>query len=173
MKLLTFAAALVVTGMAALAAPAFAQKTKECGALPAPYAGVAFAGDGDTIVGVSPYPAIRLWGMNAPELRDAQKGETVPGMKARALVADLLAAAGHKVACQPIEWDGYCRIVASCATATGVDLTRAVLEAGLAYGFYLGKHPDRIETAIAYSTAEAAARKERRGLWKAWLGEQN
>lgn len=166
MKLLTLAAALT-----ALASPALAQKSKDCGALPAAYAGVAFAGDGDTIVGISPYPAIRLWGMNAPELRDGQKGETIAGMKARALVADLLAAAEHKVACQPIEWDGYCRIVASCTTAKGNDITQAVLEAGLAYGFYLGKHPDRIQTALAYSKAEALARTERRGLWKAWLGE--
>lgn len=166
MKLLMLAAALTV-----LASPALAQKTKDCGPLPAAYAGVAFASDGDTIVGVSPYPAIRLWGMNAPELRDAQKGETIAGMKARALVADLLAIADHKVACQPIEWDGYCRIVASCTTGKGTDITKAVLDAGLAYGFYLGKHPDRIETAIVYSQAEASARAHRRGLWKEWLGE--
>ena len=55
--------------------------------------------------------------------RKPAKAETVPGMRARSLVDDLLAEARHKVRCEPIEWDGYCRVVATCTTA--VDLTSA------------------------------------------------
>jgi endonuclease YncB( thermonuclease family) len=106
-----------------------------------------------------------------PELRDHDKAETIRGMRARALTADLLAAAGHKVSCQSIEWDSYCRVVATC-TAGGKDLTLELLKAGMSYGFYLAKHPDHIAQALSYSNAEAEARKERRGLWLYWLGER-
>jgi endonuclease YncB( thermonuclease family) len=168
MKTVLAAAAL----LSAFALPALAQQKKDCGALPPVFDGIAFTGDGDTIYGVGLKPGVRLWGLNAPELRDGAKAETVPGMRARALVADLLAAAGHKVHCAPIEWDGYCRVVATCTTGAGVDLTLASLQAGLAYGFYLARHPDQVETALKYSNAEAAARKERKGLWPEWLGEK-
>lgn len=140
--------------------------------LPPTFEGMAFTGDGDTIYGVNFKPGIRLWGMNAPELRDLAKAETVPGMRARSLVDDLLAEAKHQVRCEPIEWDGYCRVVATCTTAKGVDLTLATLKAGLAYGFYLSKHPDLMERALAYSDAEAAARKAKLGLWPQWQGEK-
>jgi endonuclease YncB( thermonuclease family) len=75
------------------------------------------------------------------------------------------------VRAEPIEWDGYCRVVATVTTAKGVDLTMAVLQAGLAYGFYLAKHPALVERALAYSNAEATARKEKKGLWPEWLGQ--
>jgi endonuclease YncB( thermonuclease family) len=140
--------------------------------LPDAFEGMAFTGDGDTIYGVNFKPGIRLWGMNAPELRDAAKAETVPGMRARSLVDDLLAEAKHQVRCEPIEWDGYCRVVATCTTAKGVDLTMATLQAGLAYGFYLSKHPALMERALAYSDAEVASRKARIGLWPQWQGEK-
>ena len=93
-------------------------------------------------------------------------------MRARALTADLLAAAGHKVICTAIEWDSYCRVVATC-TAGAKDLTMELLKAGMSYGFYLAKHPDRVDQALAYSNAEGAARKARVGLWPYWLGEAN
>ncbi len=144
---------------------------KDCGPLPPVFEGVAFVGDGDTIYGVGFKAGIRIWGMNAPELRTRDKAETVPGMRARALVADLLADAGHQVRVDPIEWVVYCRVVATVRTARGVDLTLAAIEAGMAYGFYLARHPARVETALAYSDAEAVARKEHRGLWPIWLGE--
>jgi endonuclease YncB( thermonuclease family) len=158
--------------LATLPAAAWSQsKQKDCGPLPPGFEGTAFTGDGDTIYGVGFRPGIRLWGSNAPELRDHDKAETIPGMRARALTADVLAAAGNKVACQSIEWDGYCRVVASC-TAGGKDLTMELLKAGLSYGYYLAKHPARVDQALAYSDAEAAARKARVGLWPYWLGEK-
>ena len=58
---------------------------------------------GDTIDGVGYRPGIRLWSLNAPELRDQAKAETVPGLRACAWVADRLADADHKVRCDPIE----------------------------------------------------------------------
>lgn len=168
-------AALLAAGLAAsIGLPAAAQTGKNCdpqGQLGKTIEGVAFTGDGDTIYVVGSRWPVRLWGLNAPELRDPAKMETVAGMRARALVADELAAAGHKVACEPIEFDGNCRVVATCRTGTGTDLTMAVLKAGLAYGFYLSKHPSRVDQATAYSDAEAGARKARAGLWPAWLGE--
>jgi endonuclease YncB( thermonuclease family) len=150
--------------------PKSPNEARDCGPLPASFEGTAFTGDGDTIYGVGFKPGIRLWGSNAPELRDSDKAETIPGMRARALTADLLAAAGHRVSCQSIEWDGYCRVVATC-TAGGKDLTLELLKAGMSYGFYLAKHPDRVGQALTYSNAEVAARKARVGLWPYWLGE--
>ena len=165
--------ALAAALTALLALPAAAQSSKkDCGALPEAFEGVAFVGDGDTIYGVGFRPGIRLWGMNAPELRDSAKAETIPGMRTRALISDLLAASDNKARCTPIEWDGYCRVVATCTTAKGADLTLATLQAGLAYGYYLAKHPQLVTTALAYSNAEVEARKERRGLWANWMGEK-
>lgn len=168
--------ALLTACLVALALPVAARsppkQPKECGALPATFEGVAFVDDGDTINVIGLRPGVRLWGLNAAELRDRQRAETMAGMKARALVADLLAAADNKVRCEPIEWDKYCRVVATCLTGTGVDLTLATLKAGLAYGFYLSKHPQLVETALAYDRAETEARRERRGLWPLWMGER-
>ena len=160
--------------LAAIAAPALAQQTppKDCGALPGAFTGVAFAGDGDTIYGVDYKPPIRLWGLQAPELRDAAKGESTAGMRTRAALEDLLAASGWKVRCAPRKWDRYCRVVASC-TAGNVDVSLELVRAGLAYGFYLSDvAPADVATAIAYAQAEADARKARRGLWPQWLGEK-
>src|SRR6476661_4772859 len=38
-----------------------------------------------------------------------------------------------------------------------------LLKAGLSYGFFLAKHPDRVAQALAYSNAAQAARKARDG----------
>jgi endonuclease YncB( thermonuclease family) len=168
MKKLLLAAALTLLPAAAWSKPPH----RDCGPLPLTFEGVLFTGDGDTIYGVGFKPGIRLWGMNAPELRDSDKAETIPGMRARSLVADLLTEAGHKGRCEPIEWDGYCRVVATCTTAAGKDLTLEVLKAGLAYGFYLAKHPDHLKQAEAYDQAEYDARKAGRGLWPYWDGQK-
>lgn len=168
--------ALLAAVLAAIALPVAAKSPpkapRECGALPAAFEGVGFVDDGDTINVVGIRPGIRLWGLNAAELRDRQRAETMAGMKARALVADLLTEADNKVRCEPIEWDKYCRIVSTCLTGAGADLTLESLKAGLAYGFYLAKHPHLVETALSYANAEAEARRERRGLWSVWMGEK-
>ncbi|MFN4018221.1 MAG: thermonuclease family protein [Reyranella sp.] len=165
-------AAVLVAFSLPVAAKSPPKAARECGALPATFEGVGFVDDGDTINVVGMRPGVRLWGLNAAELRDRQRAETVAGMKARALVADLLTEADNKVRCEPIEWDKYCRVVSTCLTGAGVDLTMATLKAGLAYGFYLAKHPQLVETALSYAKAETEARREKRGLWPVWMGEK-
>lgn len=174
MKMKTIALAALV---ATIAAPALGQQpSKDCGPLPGAFAGVAFAGDGDTIYGVDYKAPIRLWGLQAPELRDQapgnKGGESVAGMRTRAALEDMLAASGWKVACTPRKWDRYCRVVARC-TAGNIDVSLELVKAGLAYGFYLSDTPAAdVATSIAYAQAEADARKAKRGLWPQWLGEK-
>jgi endonuclease YncB( thermonuclease family) len=166
--------AAVLVALAALPATAWSQarNTRDCGELPKPFDGLVFAGDGDTVYGVGFKPGIRLWGMNAPELRDGQKAETVPGMEARALTATLLQEAGNKARCEPTKWDVYCRVVALCTTAQGKDLGLELLKAGMAYSYYLSTDPERTALALTYTQAEADAIKAEKGLWPYWLGHK-
>lgn len=160
---------------AASAAPATAQPKRDCGALPGTYVGVVYAGDGDTIYGPG-LPPFRLWGVDTPELRDPGKAWTVPGMQARAFLGDLLHRAKNEAVCKPLEWDAYCRVVASCSakdatTGEVFSLTFEILKAGYGISFYLARHPDHADEAAVYSRAEVEAREGRRGLWPVWLGE--
>lgn len=166
------ALAALISFPAAAQNPPLSPKCDPQGTAPAKLEGVAFAGDGDTLYGVGWSWPVRLWGLNAAELRDGAKAETVPGMRARAHLVDVMAEAENKTICTPIEFDGHCRIVATCKTAAGTDLTLSVLKAGLAYGYYLGRHPSRVDRALVYNAAEVEARKARRGLWRMWLGEE-
>ncbi len=187
MKTLSLAAAFAAFALTTAVAqdaphPQLAQASKsqpkpDCGTLPEPFAGLAFAGDGDTIYFVGMGPSVRLWGLQAPELRDKVTGqETVAGMRTRAALEDLLQGADHKVACSPRKFDRFCRVVASCTTqgpGGAVDLSLDLLRQGLAYGFWLSDTPaDDGALSLAYAGAEAEARKQRRGLWKEWLGEK-
>jgi endonuclease YncB( thermonuclease family) len=75
-------------------------KPAECaalGELPKAWDGQAFAIDGQTLGGTGLKVHLRIWGIQAPELRDTTRVENVPGMRARAFLADLLAKADHKV----------------------------------------------------------------------------
>ena len=141
--------------------------------------GHAYAGDGDTITLIGLKHRVRIWGIQAAELRDKDKAETVPGMRARARLEDLLDQADHATVCQPTKWDRYCRYVAVCETApnadkaAALDVGRRLLDDGLAYGFYLDDPvPGRPELSNAYARAEATARQAKRGLWPYWLGEK-
>jgi len=166
-------AAVAALFAAALPVAAIAQDApQKCGNLPDAFEGLAFSGDGDTIYGIGYTPPIRLWGIQAPELRDKQTGqETAAGMRTRAALEDLFAASGHRVTCEPRKWDRYCRVVASCKTGN-VDVSLALIKAGLAYGFWLSDTaPDKGAVSVAYAAAEAEARQARRGLWPQWLGE--
>jgi endonuclease YncB( thermonuclease family) len=142
------------------------------GALPKPFDGVAFAITGDTLAIVGLKPHVRLWGIQAPELRDKDKQETVPGMRARAALDDLLTPADHKIHCNPDKWDRDCRIVALCVAKT-TDIGGRMIDNGMAYGFDLddvGKAD--VPLSLSYAESEAAARKETRGLWPEWLGRK-
>jgi endonuclease YncB( thermonuclease family) len=142
------------------------------GVLPKPFDGVAFAITGDTLAVVGLRPHVRIWGIQAPALRDKDKQETVPGMRARAALDDLLAPAGHKIHCNPDKWDRDCRVVALCVAKT-TDIGGRMIDNGMAYGFDL-HDVDKADVplSLSYAESEAAARKEMRGLWPEWLGKK-
>lgn len=145
------------------------------GALPQTWSGQAFALDGETLGGSGLKTPLRLWGVQAPALRDTQRIETVPGMRARATLEDLLARADHKVKCRIARYDSDCRLVAQCALdeAQPIDLGGALLASGVVYGHEL-EEPLSWEPRAAqrYADAEYEARKARKGSWPHWLGEK-
>ncbi|CAN5912919.1 hypothetical protein BH11PSE3_BH11PSE3_39900 [soil metagenome] len=144
------------------------------GPLKASWGGEVFAIDGNTLCAVGLKPHLRIWGIQAPELRDAAGRETVAGMRARAALEDLLYAADHKVKCRALRYDDSCRMVAQCSLddGKGGDLGGALIAAGLAYGFRLDEIlPWETRASQRYASAEAEARKQGRGLWKEWLGD--
>jgi endonuclease YncB( thermonuclease family) len=178
---------LLATAVAAsllLTAPAQAQRrppaeqpSQECaaqGPLPKEWTGVAYALDGDTLAGVGLRPHIRLWGIRAPELLDPSRAESVPGMRARAALADLLSASDHKIICRILKFDRECHVVAHCTLHDGVnpiDIGGAMIAGGMAYGAHLDEIlPWEPKAGQRYSTAEFEARKNKRGLWPIWLG---
>jgi endonuclease YncB( thermonuclease family) len=114
-------------------------------------AGRATVNDGDTItLGAE---KIRLRGIDAPEYDQVcSRGGTdyQCGRQSRQFLQSLVA--GKTVSCEGWERDKYGRLLAIC-TADGVELNRALAEAGwaVAYG--------------GYGDAEAHARANRMGLW--------
>jgi endonuclease YncB( thermonuclease family) len=160
-------------------APAAEPAKADCaqqGELPKAWQGQAFALDGNTLAGVGLKPQIRIWGIQVPELRDKQTGqETVPGMRARAALEDLLAKADRKLKCRAIKFDGSCHVVAQCSLddPQAGDLGGALIAAGMAYGFHLDDTlPWEPRAGQRYADAEVEARKAKRGLWPVWLGEK-
>jgi endonuclease YncB( thermonuclease family) len=189
---LSRALALLLAGVAAIAADASAQqrkppatpppeaKSSDCsaaaGELPKAWDGQAFAIDGHTLGGTGLKAHLRIWGIQAPELRDATRAESVTGMRARAFLADLLAKADHKVKCRPARFDRECRIVAQCSLADpggSSDLGGSMIAGGMAYGFDLDETlPWESRAGQRYADAEFEARKARKGLWPVWLGDK-
>ncbi len=158
-----------------------ADKPADCaasmGALPKDWSGEAYAIDGVTLGGAGLKPPLRLWGVQAGELRDRQSGqETVAGMRARAAVEDMLDKGSHKVKCRTTRWDRECRAVAQCmvdSSPAPIDLGGYLIASGLAYGFHLEEVlPWEPRASQRYAGAEAEARKASRGLWPVWLAEK-
>lgn len=146
------------------------------GELPKSWHGQAFAIDGSTLAGVGLKPHLRIWGIQSAELRDRQTGqETVPGMRARAALDDLLAKSDHKLKCRPAKFDHTCHVVAQCSLddPQAGDVGGALIAGGMAYGFLLDDAlPWEPRAGQRYADAEFEARKARRGLWPMWLGEK-
>ncbi|WP_428673657.1 thermonuclease family protein [Reyranella sp.] len=176
----------LLTALVLLCASPLAAQGNACRDRPVPplVEGRASAVDGDTLA-IAGHPRLRLWGIQAPELRDRRSGvETGPGMQARAGLADRLARGGDDpVHCRPSKWDHWCRLVATCEAASGngpdgrpvyEDLSAGLLRDGMAYTFMLddteGRRAEDSGRADEYSRAESAARKGRIGLWPIWMG---
>lgn len=183
MKVLPLALALLLALTGSALAQSSTGKPPDCVATNGPLAdlwtGVAFAIDGDTMAGRGLKPHIRIWGIQAPELRDKDKDETAPGMRARAALADMLT--GNEVTCAFTKYDRYCRAVGICSVLKGnplegettVQLGHRLLSDGMAYGFYLDDTPpNRPDLGQRYDRAEFAARVRRTGLWPLWLREK-
>lgn len=145
------------------------------GPLPDSWSGQAYAIDGGTLAGVGLKAHIRIWGIQAPELRDAARNETIAGMRARATLEDLLSRSDHKVKCRIAKLDRDCKAVAQCsldAGADSIDVGGAMIASGMAYGFSLEETLSwEPKASQRYADAEFEARKQRRGLWPLWLGE--
>lgn len=150
------------------------------GALPKTWTGRAFAVDGHTLAGLGLRPRLRLWGIQAAELRDRQSGqETSAGMRARAALEDLLDAGDRRVSCQALKWDSDCRLVAQCTITAEIptgtkeaahDLGLRLIEDGLAYGYDLDEAlPWDDAASDRYAHYEALARQAHKGLWPGWL----
>ncbi|MGB3624574.1 MAG: thermonuclease family protein [Henriciella sp.] len=111
-------------------------------------------GDGLRIEGQS----IRLWGIDAPELDQTceQDGRATPcGEDARLLLGAL--AQSGEITCETEKTDRYGRTVARCF-AGGLDLAGAMVRQG--YALDWPRYSDGF-----YSSEEAEARVERRGMW--------
>jgi endonuclease YncB( thermonuclease family) len=185
-------AAVIFPLLAAVAIPAASQDRRQAGRepqdcaashgeLPKSWEGEAYAVDGDTVAGIGLKFPVRLWGIQAPELRDTNQSETIAGMRARAALEDILAAGEHRVSCQVVKWDRSCQLVAQCTIVAEMprgtrpgphDVALRLLEDGLAYGFSLNDAlPWDANASGRYAHFEAIARQARKGLWPDWLGQ--
>ena len=167
-------------------AKAQTSKAPDCattqGALPEKWEGVAFAIDGGTLAGAGLKSQIRLWGIQAPELRGNDRQETTSGMRARAALEDLLLAGERRVTCRATKFDRTCHVVAQCTVTiesprgsppAPQDVSLRLLEDGFAYGVYLdGTLPWDKTASERYGYHEGLARQARKGLWPIWLGEK-
>jgi endonuclease YncB( thermonuclease family) len=113
--------------------------------------------DGDSLKRGS--QRIRLFGIDAPELGqeclDATGHRYRCGEEARRALRQLVQ--GHEIACAVIETDRYQRDVARCR-AGDRELNWEMVRQGWAIAYR--------RQSLDFLIAEAAARKERRGLWR-------
>lgn len=101
---------------------------------------------------------LRLFGVDAPELRQECSGDGGPvecGKMARDVLEGLIGA--QVLSCFPRDTDAYGRIVAECRVS-GADLGEALVEAGWAIALQ--------RFSSEYIGAEAHARAAKRGLWQ-------
>ena len=126
-------------------------------AAPALVTGSARVVDGDTF-SVGP-ERVRLWGVDAPEGRqicqNGQGPDYACGDAARDRLVGLIG--GREVRCEVRDRDPYGRSVSRCV-AGSTDLGEAMVRAGWAIDYVQF-------SGGAYASAEAEARRARRGLW--------
>lgn len=115
--------------------------------------------DGDTIADGARH--IRLWGIDAPELKQSCRagdgGDYPCGIEARAMLQAIITLSGGEVACARDGVDQYGRDVSRC-TAGGTDLAAAMVQEGFALDWprYSGG---------AYATEQEQAKERHRGMW--------
>ncbi|WP_426031270.1 thermonuclease family protein [Caulobacter sp. DWP3-1-3b2] len=110
--------------------------------------------DGDTLrCGAD---RIRLFGVDAPEIRRGQTPAEPLAYEARDLLASLTRG---RVGCRVVDHDRYGRHVARCWSDASPDINAALIRSGLATQY-------RRYSKGAYADAEAEAKRARRGAWK-------
>ncbi len=119
--------------------------------------GVARVQDADTLEVAG--EEVELYGVDAPQLEQRCELGGLPydcGLIAAGRLAELLA--GHTVRCEPHGPGRYTRVIATC-TAGGQDVAEALVRQGWALAYR--RFTDR------YVPAEAQARQQQRGMWRA------
>jgi endonuclease YncB( thermonuclease family) len=108
----------------------------------------------------------RLWGIDAPEMRQACADGWEAGPEARRKLADLIGV-GH-VTCESRGLDRYRRTIALCRT-DGQDLGAAMVSAGMAYAFtrYSGDYVEQEKSAILSRAGVHAHDCEKPWDWRA------
>lgn len=99
---------------------------------------------------------IRLFGVDAPELRRGQTPAEPLAYEARDLLISLTRG---RVGCRVVDHDRYRRNVARCWSDASPDINAALIRSGLATEY-------RRYSKGAYGAAEAEARQAHRGVWK-------
>jgi endonuclease YncB( thermonuclease family) len=162
-----------------LATAGSAAAQTDCGELPKNWEGQVYAVSGDTLGGAGLKPRIRLWGIRAPEVAP---DPSMPAMRARAALADMLMSGGNRISCRMTGWDRECRAVAQCtitaewpagSKAQPHDLALRLVEDGFAWSVGLEAPPawDK-DAGEKMAHFEALSRQARKGLWLDWLGER-
>lgn len=108
--------------------------------------------DGDTMTLAG--QKVRIWGIDAPELKQ-QCGGDACGVVARDALEDLVRS--RTVVCTQVDIDRYKRVVASCRAA-GRDLGEAMVRSGNALDY-------RRYSKGRYRDAERSAQTRRVGMW--------
>lgn len=102
---------------------------------------------------------VRLHGIDAPEYRQTCKGRDGKDMACGKLARDQLSQLirGRNITCKTLERDRYGRQVSVCRDGT-LDINGEMVRLGWAIAYR--KH------SLAYVSAEAEARKAKRGIWQ-------
>ena len=110
----------------------------------------------------------RLWGIDAPETKQACADGWPAGVEATKYIRELIA--GREVVCEPRTTDRYGRTVALCR-ADGVDIGAAMVSAGMAWAFvrYSRDYVAEEQTAAAQGSGVHAHQCERAWDYRARL----
>jgi endonuclease YncB( thermonuclease family) len=108
----------------------------------------------------------RIWGIDAPERRQACADGWSAGAEANRKMAELVA--GRTITCEPRDKDRFGRIVALCR-ADGQDLGAAMVRAGMAWAFtrYSSDYVEQEKAAVGARRGVHAHDCEKPWDWRA------